>query len=100
MDPSPLRTRGIQIDDVRGRVEVLSTDGSEAAALKAHLHFKQKTPIFFGLLSVKSVADETVDLSCKVVNAQMMVDARFEETCNGALCFSGSWHQTFLRSEE
>ena len=98
MDPSSARIQGIQVDDITGRVDVVSTDGSANAALRAYLHFRQRSPVLFGLLSAQSVSDETVALSCTIINGQMAVEAQFDQTCNGSPCFTGSWHQTFARS--
>jgi hypothetical protein len=98
MDPSSAQIQGIQIDDITGRVDVVSTDGSANAALHAYLHFRQKSPVLFGLLSAQSLSDESVDLSCAIVNGEMAVQAQFQQTCNGAPCSVGSWHQTFARS--
>ncbi|HYA34453.1 MAG TPA: hypothetical protein VEF03_02485 [Candidatus Binataceae bacterium] len=82
----------------KGRVDVISTDGTTQARMRAFLHFDEY-PVGTNAGASTFSVDEVTMLDCRIVKDAMHVDAQVSGRREDAPWFRARWHTTLARAE-
>jgi len=83
----------------KGRVDVISTDGTTQAKMRAFLHFDEY-PVGANAGSSTFSVDEVTILDCRISKDAMHVDAQVSGRREDVPWFRARWHTTLARSGE
>jgi len=85
-----------QLQNVKGLLQVLSTDGRTSAQMRAYLRFDEAAPVSFGAMQHVGSVDELTNMTCQIENGTMHVQARVYGQWNGRPWWFIGWHTDFV----